>query len=81
MLFNPGSVGDPAYSDDNAPAHVSEQGSPLARYGFVDLGPDEALRGFEFMAVPYDHESAARRAEAGGRPAWAYALRTGFMPD
>lgn len=78
VLFNPGSVGAPAYDDDTPPAHVSEQGSPHARYGFVTLGdgPDR----FETIAVDYDHEAAARQAEQAGRPEWAHALRTGFMP-
>ncbi|MDH4988586.1 metallophosphoesterase family protein [Aminobacter anthyllidis] len=81
LLFNPGSVGIPAYSDDTAPAHVSEQGSPLARYGLVELDEAGAVAGIDALAVPYDHEAAARRAEEGGRPEWAHALRTGFMPD
>ena len=34
----------------------------------------------EQLAVAYDHETAARRAEQSGRPEWAHALRTGFMP-
>jgi hypothetical protein len=32
MVINPGSVGLPAYEDPTQPAHVSESGSPLARY-------------------------------------------------
>ncbi|TIT27090.1 MAG: metallophosphoesterase, partial [Mesorhizobium sp.] len=36
---------------------------------------------FEAIAVDYDHEAAARQAEQAGRPEWAHALRTGFMPD
>src|SRR5215831_61748 len=32
MVINPGSVGLPAYEDPTPPAHVSESGSPLARY-------------------------------------------------
>src|SRR5262249_7659633 len=31
ILFNPGSVGCPAYADNTAPAHVSESGSPHTR--------------------------------------------------
>lgn len=80
ILFNPGSVGDPAYCDDAAPAHVSEEGSPLARYGFVELDGAGEVAGFEFLAVAYDHELAAQRAEQCGRSEWAHALRTGFMP-
>ena len=63
MLFNPGSVGDPAYRDDNAPAHVSEQGSPLARYGIVEVDGSGTLTSVEFRAVAYDHEAAARHAD------------------
>lgn len=80
MLFNPGSVGDPAYRDDTAPAHVSEQGSPLARYGLVETEGAGAIVNVEFRAVAYDHEAAAFRADESGRPEWAHALRTGFMP-
>lgn len=80
LIINPGSVGAPGYEDPAEPAHVSEAGSPHARYALLDL-PDDA--GAEpvvtFLAVPYDHEAAARRAEALGRPDWARALRTGFM--
>ncbi len=81
ILFNPGSVGCPAYFDDAAPAHVSEQGSPHARYGLVELGPSNAPVRIECFAVSYDNEAAARRAEESGRPLWAHGLRTGFMPD
>lgn len=78
-IVNPGSVGQPAYDDDRAPAHVSESGSPLARYAILDVdGP--RLMALAFRAVPYDHEAAAIRADASGRPEWAHALRTGFMP-
>ena len=80
ILFNPGSVGCPAYRDDTAPAHVSESGSPLARYGLVQLHPANAPVSIEQHAVGYDHEAAARRAAENGRPEWAHALRTGFMP-
>ncbi|MER8368318.1 metallophosphatase family protein [Mesorhizobium sp. M0902] len=76
VIFNPGSIGCPAYDDSTPPAHVSEQGSPHARYGILDLHPDR----FEAIAVDYDHEAAARQAEQAARPEWAHALRTGFMP-
>jgi len=80
-IFNPGSVGCPAYDDDTPPAHVSEQGTPHARYGIVELREDGRPGRFESIAVTYDHEAAARQAEAVGRPEWAHALRTGFMKD
>ena len=81
IIFNPGSVGCPAYDDDTPPAHVSEQGTPHARYGIVELDSQDRPHRFETFAVDYDHEAAARQAEAAGRPEWAHALRTGFMHD
>ena len=80
VIFNPGSIGCPAYDDETPPAHVSEQGSAHARYGIVTLGEAGNPDCFEAIAVDYDHEAAARQAEQAGRPEWAYALRTGFMP-
>ena len=75
VILNPGSVGCPAYKDTT---HVSESGSPHARYAMVEDRPDGAFS-LELIAVSYDHEAAARRAEANDRPEWAYGLRTGFM--
>jgi putative phosphoesterase len=77
-IINPGSVGCPAYDDPSAPAHVSESGSPHARYAMLDLTEGEMA--IEFIALPYGYEEAAKRAGANGRPEWAYALRTGIMP-
>ncbi|WP_131194708.1 metallophosphoesterase family protein [Lichenihabitans psoromatis] len=80
-IVNPGSVGCPAYVDPDHPAHVSESGSPLARYAIVTVADDRAtgLAGVEFRAIPYDHEGAARRAESLGEQDWTYALRHGFI--
>ncbi len=79
-ILNPGSVGCPAYDDPSGEPHVSEAGSPHARYAIADL-VDGRLSTVTFRALPYDHERAARRAEENGRPDWAHALRTGFMPS
>ena len=72
-VANPGSVGLPAYDWDRPYHHVMETGSPAARYAIID---GETL-GVELVAVAYDHESAARKAEGEGRGDWALALRTG----
>jgi predicted phosphodiesterase len=76
LIVNPGSVGCPAY---DANGHVSESGSPYARYAIIDIDADKPLA-VSFRLVPYPFDEAARRAEANGRPEWAHALRTGFMP-
>ncbi|MFD1696696.1 metallophosphoesterase family protein [Roseibium aestuarii] len=77
-LFNPGSVGCPAYTDETPEPHLMEAGSPHARYGLM------LRRGahwhFTLKAIDYDHERAARRAADFQRPVWVHALRSGFCP-
>ncbi|GAA3595682.1 metallophosphoesterase family protein [Klugiella xanthotipulae] len=75
LVVNPGSVGWPAYDDDEPFPHVMEAGSPGARYAIVEdtSGQWEAA----FYTVHYDWEAAARDAEGLNRPDVACALRTG----
>lgn len=74
-VVNPGSVGWPAYHDDQPYPHVMEAGTPHARYAVVD---DSSGRWeIDFRAVTYDWEQAARLAEHNGRPDIAGALGTG----
>jgi len=77
LVVNPGSVGLQAYAGDEPHAHRIETGSPHARYAIVE----RTASGWqvELRCIAYDHESAARRAEAQRRPDWADALRTGFV--
>ncbi len=77
-VVNPGSVGCPAYDSPEPPAHVSELGAPSARYAVLERAGDRVV--VDLIALTYDHEAAARRAEDNGRADWAHALRTGFMP-
>lgn len=77
-ILNPGSVGQPAYSDPTPPEpHVSEAGSPHARYGIVTIERGMLLS-VEMVAVPYDWAKAATRAASLGRDEWARGLATGF---
>ncbi len=81
-IVNPGSVGMPAYRDGSAPAHVSESGSPAARYAIVDTGSGASGPRIELFAIPYDHAAASRRAASVGHTDLAYGMATGFMaPD
>ena len=76
-IVNPGSVGCPAYDDDATdPAHISETGSPAARYAVIETQADDPM--VEFLSIPYAHATAAARAAACGRPDWAHALSTGY---
>lgn len=75
LIVNPGSVGLPAYDDDQPFPHVVETGSPHARYAI--LTAENEHWDAELIAVEYDWEQAALDAEANGRDDWARALRTG----
>jgi predicted phosphodiesterase len=77
LVLNPGSVGLPAYRDPEGVAHVSEAGSPHARYALV--ATEDGNMTIDLVALDYDHASAVRRAAANNNPAWAHALETGFM--
>lgn len=77
-VVNPGSVGRPAYGDTRPLCHRAEMGSPDARYAIA-----ERHRGawtVSLLSVPYDHRAMAELARQRGRPEWAHALLTGFMP-
>jgi predicted phosphodiesterase len=76
LVINPGSVGLPAYRDPEGVAHVSEVGSPHARYALI--GDGDGSMTIELVALDYDHASAAKRALSNGSPGWAHALETGF---
>ncbi len=77
LVVNPGSVGLPAYDDDQPFPHKMETGSPQARFALLE----RTTAGWEadLQAVDYDWDRAAAQAEANGWPAWARALRTGFV--
>ena len=75
-VLNPGSVGCPAYQDPTDDPHVSQAGSPHARYAVVRRSNDMITA--ELIAVEYDHRAAAARATELGRPDWAHALATGY---
>lgn len=72
-IANPGSVGLPAYEDDAGGPHRMESGTPDARYLILEQGEITLLQ------VPYDWESAARRAEENGSADWADCLRHGLV--
>jgi len=75
-VIDPGSVGLPAYRDDQPFPHAMEAGSPHARYSVVTTGRPEDVKVLH-VAVAYDWKSAARAAERNGRPDWADYLATG----
>lgn len=82
LIVNPGSVGLPAYDDDHplpkSSYHRIEVGSPDARYAVVEKVNGQWC--CELISVAYDFQPMADLAERNGRPDWAHALRTGYMP-
>ena len=75
IVVNPGSVGLPAYSDDQPVQHSMETHSPHASYAVLEKdmhGWSVSLR-----RVAYDHDLPARQAKALGRDDWARAIATG----
>ena len=76
LVVNPGSIGMPAYTDDNPVPHAIETGAPHARYAVVTRGPG-GLWSAELCAVAYDWDRAAQQAQANGKPAVAHSTATG----
>jgi predicted phosphodiesterase len=75
LVVNPGSVGMPAYDEDQPYPHVMEAGSPHARYAI--LSSTAAGWQVEQIAVPYDWNAAAAVALANGRADRARWIATG----
>src|ERR1700733_8565360 len=76
-ILNPGSVGCPSYDDPGNEPHLSESGSPHARYAILDINEDQMSA--DMIAITYDWKSAVARAESNGRHDWANGLRTGWF--
>ena len=77
LILNPGSAGMPV-SADNSMKSGLEFRSPHARYGI--LTRRRGHWGAELLALPYDWDRAAARAEALGGAGWREALTTGTVP-
>jgi predicted phosphodiesterase len=75
LIVNPGSVGLPAYTDDQPCFHAMEAGSPHARYAVLSwMKHGWAV---EQISVPYDWSAAAQQARRQDRTDWANWLQTG----
>jgi len=75
LVVNPGSVGVPAYEDDQPYPHVMEAGSPHARYAV--LTRQAGGWAVEHVALPYRWDVAAEVARRNGRPDRARWIETG----
>ena len=75
LIINPGSVGLPAYSDNEPVMHRIENHSHHASYCIIEQYTDSWQ--VEFIRVPYDYLQAVAAAKSRDRHDWAYALATG----
>jgi len=74
-IVNPGSVGLPAYTDDEPLVHSMETFSTHARYAMIEQGKDGWV--IEHINVPYDVKSAVNASLQRGREDWQHFLSTG----
>lgn len=75
LIVNPGSVGLPAYTDDEPVLHSMENFSHHASYAMLEHNGHCWI--VNHIKVPYDYEAAAKDAMARGRGDWEHFLRTG----
>jgi putative phosphoesterase len=75
LIVNAGSVGLPAYQDDEPFVHTMENGTPHARYTIITRIRQQVA--VEQIALPYDWKRAADRALENNRKDWQKWLLTG----
>ncbi|MDB2407520.1 metallophosphatase family protein [Jannaschia sp.] len=77
VIVNPGSIGCPAYDDDEPIYHRMQTGTPNASYAIVDGSP--GAWSVTTRSVPYPTAEASALARQHGREDWARALTTGWL--
>ena len=75
LVVNPGSVGLPAYTDDEPVPHAMQAGSPHARYAVLNRHAQDWE--VELVALHYPWDEAADAARRNGRDDWAGWITTG----
>ncbi|WP_223556059.1 MULTISPECIES: metallophosphoesterase family protein [Lysinibacillus] len=75
IIINPGSVGLPAYEEEEPFYYKIESGTPFANYTVVEKRNDEWI--IEQLSVPYDTTEVIKQSEDQNRPDWARALKCG----
>ena len=77
LVVNPGSVGQPAYTDTTPYPHIMQAGTPHARWALLERrGPRWSVT---FHALDYDWDAAAAEAARNGREDWSRALAAGTL--
>jgi predicted phosphodiesterase len=76
-IVNPGSVGCPAYDDEEPVYHHMQTGTPKASYAVIE--GQKCAWTISFRSVPYGADDASKLAARNGRPDWARSLATGWF--
>lgn len=76
LVINPGSVGLPAYYDEDPSPHRMENYSSHASYAIIEFSHDFPVH-IEIHRAPYDERSASRLAAQRARYDWSGALVSG----
>jgi len=75
IIINPGSVGLPAYEEDEPFYYKIESGTPFANYTVVEKRNGEWI--IEQLSIPYDTTEVIKQSEGQNRSDWARALKYG----
>ena len=75
LIVNPGSVGLPAYTDNEPVVHSMENHSPHASYAVLENNNGSWC--VQHIKVAYDYEKAAGDAKKRNRNDWVHFLTTG----
>jgi predicted phosphodiesterase len=75
LIVNPGSVGLPAYTDEEPVVHSMESYSPHASYAILERSSAGWM--VQHKKVPYDFQRAAEECVKRKRADWAHFLTTG----
>ncbi len=78
-IVNPGSVGLPAYADNQPMSHSMQTGSPEARYAIIDICG--AKLSVSHRCIQYNHKRAAELAKEAGFANWIPALMSGYVEE
>ena len=75
FIINPGSVGLPAYTDDEPTIHSMENYCPHASYAIIEKNKTGWTA--QQIKVSYDYQEAVKKAKELQREDWAHFLSTG----
>lgn len=77
IIANPGSVGLPAYEEEEPFYYKMESGNPFAKYMIVEKRANRWV--FEQVSIPYNTTASILQSNINNRRDWAVAIERGYM--